>query len=221
MIHQRFRQDYAGEFVVLHTTFRGGIKIQQREWIENPIQNQHISGRAAIILSERFRDRFDHRKLEHHRGGLLGSNRLQTYSTGDIWKSMRLDFYVTTDQQQLSDIAGTSYGDDTVVYSDRRGVLAHPGTFFLTPYSVRLSDPAAAMYLACFDQHRELYVLGADRDLQCNQRSWIDDINSVMRCYYDCQFYFVGTESMMPDAWRQQTNFRVLDYRRFVTHCDI
>lgn len=221
MILQRFRQDYAGEFVVLHTTFRDGVKIQQREWIENPIVNQHISGRAAIILSDRFRDRFDHCRLEDHRGGLHGSKRLQTYATGDIWKSMRLDFYITTDQQQLADIADTDYGDNTVVYSDRRGVLSHPGQFFLVPYSVRLSDPAAAMYLACFDQHKELYILGADRDLECQQKSWVDDIASVMRCYYTCQFYFVGTASMMPEVWRQQTNFSVMNYRRFVTHCDI
>lgn len=221
MIQQRYRQDYTGEFLVLHTTFRDGVKIQQREWIDNPIVNQHISGRAVIILSERFRNRFDHRKLEHHRGGLRGSKRLQTYATGDVWRSMRLDFYVTTDQQQLSDITSAGYGNDTVVYSDRRGVLAHPGEFFLTPYSTRLSDPATAVYLACFDQHREVYVLGADRDLECAARSWIDDIAAVMRCYDACQFYFVGTKPMMPDAWKKLANFHDMDYRRFVTHCDV
>ena len=52
----RYRQDYAGEFVILETRWTKGKKVERREWIENPIQNQHISGRAVCIGSNEGRD---------------------------------------------------------------------------------------------------------------------------------------------------------------------
>ena len=72
MIHARYRTDYEGEFVVLDTVFRGGKKIQRREYIENPIINQHISGRAVIIGAGPSARPDVVRLLARHRGGLLG-----------------------------------------------------------------------------------------------------------------------------------------------------
>ena len=46
---ERYRTDYDGEFVIVSNTIKNGKKHQEREWIENPIENQHISGRAAVI----------------------------------------------------------------------------------------------------------------------------------------------------------------------------
>jgi hypothetical protein len=51
MITQRFRKDYTGEFIVINTAWAGGRKRTQREWVPNPIENHHISGRAACIGS--------------------------------------------------------------------------------------------------------------------------------------------------------------------------
>lgn len=221
MINPRYRRDYMGEFIVLHTTFRDGQKIQEREWVDNPIVNQHISGRAAIIVSDVDFDRFDYTMLEYHRGGLRGTKRLQTYATGDIWRDLKLNFYVSTQQEQLEAIAATDYGDDTVVYTDRRRVLQFPGQFFLIPYAPMISDPATAMYLAAFDGHQEIFVLGANRELKFVEPKWQQHITEVMRSYYHCMFYFVGVESNMPAEWRSQKNFRCLTHRNFVTHCDV
>lgn len=221
MINQRFRKDYVGEFVVLRTTFRSGTKIQEQEWINNPIINAHTSERAAVILGDRFINKFNHKKLEKHKGGLKGSKRLQTYGTGDAYKSLKLDFCVTTDIDHLDGIVQTSYDEHTVVYSDQKRVMSYQNKLFLIPYCVRLCDPALALYLACFDQHQEIYVLGADKDLPCRQPGWDRQLAEVMRCYDNCQFYFVGTESMMSDFWRRCANFHTMDYRKFVSHCDI
>jgi len=70
MMQQRRRQDYPGEFIITRTTFRDGRKIQEREWIDNPIVNQHISGRAAVIATADDRERFDHARLQYHRAGV-------------------------------------------------------------------------------------------------------------------------------------------------------
>ena len=46
---ERYRTEYDGEFVIVSNIVKEGKKLQEREWIENPIKNQHISGRAAVI----------------------------------------------------------------------------------------------------------------------------------------------------------------------------
>ena len=74
----RYRTDYAGEFVITETRWAGGRKNETREWIVNPIENHHISGRAACIGTDIDHWRFDYTRLARHRGGLLGSKKLQT-----------------------------------------------------------------------------------------------------------------------------------------------
>ena len=49
---EKHRQDYDGEHILIKTTFQNGKKVEQREWMENPITNQHISGRAAVISGD-------------------------------------------------------------------------------------------------------------------------------------------------------------------------
>ena len=65
----KFRADYAGEFVVVESRWSGGHKQEKREWIENPIENQHISGRAACIGSSVDQYLFDYTRLQRHRSG--------------------------------------------------------------------------------------------------------------------------------------------------------
>lgn len=220
MISQRYRSDYTGEFVVRRTTFRDGVKIQDREWIPNAIENHHISSRAAVLVGDTDRSRFDYARLQHHHGGLRGNKKLQTYGTAMTWQHLRLDFYVTTDSIVLAMIDHSDYSQDTVVYTDRRRVLEFPQKFFLVPYCPLIADPALAMYLAAFDGHREIFVLGAvqhqDRNLD-----WQHHVLEVIQCYSTCQFYFVGVEAAMPMSWRSQPNFDSMTVRRFVTHCDI
>ena len=220
MISQRYRRDYHGEFVILRTTFRDGVKIQDREWIPNAIENHHVSGRAAILIGDTDRSRFDYTKLQHHHGGLRGSQRLQTYGTSVTWQHLSLNFYVNTDSMTLAMIDRADYTQNTVVYTDRRRVLEFPKKFFLVPYCPLIADPALAMYLAAFDGHREIFVLGAAQH-QDRDPAWQQHVLEVMQCYYACQFYFVGTEAAMPVSWRSQPNFRSMPVRSFVTHCDI
>lgn len=220
MITQRYRRDYIGEFVILRTTFRDGVKVQDREWIPNSIENHHISNRAAVLVSDTDRSSFDYAKLQNHHGGLRGNKSLQTYGTGVTWQHLALDFYVTTDSLTLAMIDHAKYTENTVIYTDRRRVLEFAQKFFLVPYCPLIADPALAMYLAAFDGHTEIFVLGAV-DYQDRNTAWQQHVLEVMQCYYTCQFYFVGAEAAMPVSWRSQPNFVSMPVRRFVTHCDI
>ena len=39
----RYRIEYDGEYVIVDNTIRDGKRHQQREWIENPIQNKFLT----------------------------------------------------------------------------------------------------------------------------------------------------------------------------------
>lgn len=220
MIQNRVRQDYPGEFVILRTTFRAGQKIQEREWIDNPIKNQHVSGRAAVIASLQHQQKFDPERLQRHRGGLHGNLRLQTYGCGKVWQHMRLNFWVGTDRDELALLRSTTYGDDTVIYTNSRQVINNPGDFFLIPLNPKLVDAATAAYLAAFDGHREVFILGTNRDLDFGE-NWERDFNAVFAAYQNTKFYLVGVGSSQPELWRRNRNVSCMSYRKFVTFCDI
>lgn len=221
MIEARYRRDYAGEFVVINTDIRRGIKTQKREWIANPIQNQHISGRAAVIGSAVDQERFDYTKLERHRGGLQGKKRLQTYASGNIWQHMRLDFYCTTDRVQATLLQEANYQDRSAVHSSARLCMIYPNQFYLIPFQPAINDVAAAIYLAAFDGHQEIYLLGYNQDTPGNTRRWQQDVLEVVLAYQTHQFVVVGAVSNVPDAWREAENIECWDYRKFVTYCDV
>lgn len=221
MITERYRRDYDGEFVILKTQYRDGKKTQEREWVANPITNQHISGRAACIGSSVDHSRFDYTRLQRHRGGLKATKTLQTYGTRDVWQQMRLNFYMTSDQNILAEIKNTPYGDDTVCYANPKGVMAFPGEYFLCPYSPALPDEAMIVYLACFDGHSEVYLLGLTDETPGHAKGWVPAVNRVMQTYSKVDFYVVSTPTVVPRLWRNNVNCHNLNYRDFVSRCDI
>lgn len=219
----RYRTDYEGEFVVLDTVFRGGKKIQRREYIENPIVNQHISGRAVIIGAGPSARPDVVRLLAHHRGGLLGKKRLQTYGAEGVWRIMRLDFCVENNASELKDMIDQKYTENTVVYTRVKNCLAMPGEFFIVPYGVRLDPIAQAAYLAAFDGHQEVFLVGVDgvtSNLASNPQV-ISDLNQVFAAYGSTQFRLV-TDGAQPHAvWLHNRNVEAWDYQKFISYCDV
>lgn len=221
MNQAQYRRDYAGEFVIIETKFVNGEKQQTREWIENPITNQHISGRAAVIGSRVDQNRFDYTCLQRHRGSLLGKKRLQTYASGQLWTDMPYDFFVTADIDQISGILKNQYDQDNIVYSTARHCISNPGHFYLVPFSPYLDQLALAVYLAAFDQHREVFLLGYNCDTPALEKNWQHHVNQIFATFRSTEFYLVGTTANMPNAWRQNRNVSTIDYRRFVSVCDV
>lgn len=221
MLQQRFRRDYDGEFVILETRLVNGVKKERREWIPNLIINDQISGRAAVIGSRYDQDRFRHQRLANHKGGLLGSKRLQTYGAGDIWEDMHLDFYVCTNRKRLAKILTTNYDETTVIYSNANLVMDHPNRIYPTPYSPYLTDEALAAYLACFDGHTEVFLLGFNIEHAWDDKMVIPDMITVMQTYTGVRFVSIGTPSAQPPEWLELPNFETMTVRQFVTYCDV
>jgi len=192
-IQQKLRSEYDGEFVLTRTTIRDSLKDQHREWVENPIVNQHISGRAAVLGSDTdHMELFDYKHLLRHRGGLLGSKRLQTYGCNKVWKVMPVQFYVSTNQEDLAEIQETEYYQDNIVYTSTGTVLKNPQQFYLVPHSPFVSDLALAVYLAAFDSHQEIFLLGYNKDVNVNDANWIGDVSKVIGTYAQTKFWLVG-----------------------------
>lgn len=221
MITKRYRSDYKGEYVVTTTNLQDGNRKQGRVWIPNLVENDHVSKRAAVIGSNMDKKKFNYAILQRHRGGLMGNLRLQTYGTGTIWQDMRLDFYAGTDKNELQNLAATDYADTTVVLTSTSHCVANPGKFFIVPYLPMLDDVALPLYLACFDGHTEVFMIGYNSGMPRGTLTWETDVLSVFQIYDNVQFTIVGNHFSAPDSWRNCTNVQSMDYRRFISYCDI
>jgi hypothetical protein len=217
----RYRTDYAGEVVILETRWGAGKQEEVREWIPNPIENHHLSGRAACIGSDLDRWQFDYTRLQRHRGGLLGSKKLQTYGTGPIAQQMRLDFAVETNTDGLNKILETAYQRDNIVYTTARNCIANPGEFYLIPYKPRLIDMIVAVYLAAFDGHQEVFLLGYTDESPGESLNWESQLAEVFVAYPGVKFYLVGESTRMPDQWVECFNTQVITYPEFISYCDV
>jgi len=217
----RHRSDYPGEFVILESKWSGGKKIETREWIANPIENHHLSGRAACIGSDLDQKHFDYTRLQHHRGGLLSSKKLQTYGTGTVALTMRLDFAIETNVDKLTKLLEIDYQIDNVVYTSPRQCIAYPGEFYLIPMRPRIVDIATLVYLAAFDGHKEIFMLGYTDETKGGHTDWIDQIATVFGAYTGTKFYLVGESTRMPDSWVSCSNAQTMSYRDFIGYCDV
>jgi len=221
-MQERYRSDYDGEFVILRTYFKDGQKLQDKEWIPNPVENQYLSARAAVIGYGQSREKFQVKKLQDHRGGLLGSKRLQTYGAQGCWPELRFDFYVENDQDSLRKLIKHRYMETCTVYSNVKNCIKYPGQFYLTPYNVKLTNIATAIYIAAFDGHKEIFLLGVDGTLENGEFNIKEatSINNVIRTYSNTTFYFV-TDWVGQTWYRNHTNVKTINYNEFVSYCDI
>jgi hypothetical protein len=220
MITQKFRKDYTGEFVITGTAWAGGKKRTQREWIANPIENHHISGRAACIGSPHI-DNFDFRIISKHKGGLLGTKKLQTYGTGEIAKHIRLDFVVEKDDSTLQELIDRDYYKNNIIYTTPRNCIKYPGVFYTIPYNPPVIKQVAAAYIAAFDGHKEIFLLGYHNDAELGHVNWELQLEKVIAEYPMAQFFHVGYAPQTPSGWKNYSNLTQMTYRDFIHYADI
>jgi hypothetical protein len=221
MIQAHYREDYPGEFIVIETRWSGGKKHQSREWVPNPIENQHISGRAACIGSDVDQEKFDYTKLQRHRGGLLSSKKLQTYGAGHVAKQMRLDFAVESDVTNLEELMNLNYHDKNIIYTTTKNCLKYPENFYIVPHRPRSIDPVLAVYLAAFDQHKEIFLLGYNKEVFVDSPDWQQQLDQIFSAYSGVSFFIVGERTNMFPQWFEHANVNHLDHRQFVIYCDV
>jgi len=221
MIIERYRKDYTGEFIITSTSWSGGKKRTKREWMPNPVENHHISGRAACIASPVDQSELDFTILSNHKGGLLGSLKLQLYGVSEIAKMMRLDFVVEKDETPLHELFGLGYYKDNIIYTTPKQCLKHPGMFYVIPYNPPMTKEVVLAYLAAFDGHKEVFLLGYQEDANIGQNNWAEQMNQVMLAYPSTKFVHVSYATQTPGIWKENSNFVQMTYRNFILYCDI
>lgn len=242
-IKQMFRKDYAGEQITTSMTWENGKWNPAKEFIPNRIDNQQISKRAAIIGNGSSREKYELYLLKNHRGGLLGSGALQTYGCNALYRDYKPTFLVATGTEIAEEIANSTYTDEHIVYANAEIVARYPGKFYLIPQDLHYNAGAVAVYLACFDGHKKVYMIGFDGNAGTNHNNniyagtnaydakdqdyadtmWVKTLDAIMDTYPDTEFIRVMPNEMYycPAAWSAKSNFRQIAWRNFALEVDL
>ena len=99
--------------------------------------------------------------------------------------------------------------------------MVYPGAFYLIPHNPKLLDIAQILYLAAFDGHQEIFMLGYNRSTPLQNPNWVDQCRAVMDAYPGVIFYLIGEGTNMFDVWMEANNSKSMTYREFISYCDI
>ena len=242
-IKQVYRSNYAGEKVVTKLTYRGGDWHPETEYIENSVTNTYTTGQAIAIGNGESRLLFDLTHIVNHRGGLFGANRLQTYGCNALYRDFTPDFLIASGDKIIEEISASGYCNDNIVYADGASILKHPGKFYLIPQGIQWDTGSLAAYMACFDGHKKIFLIGYDNyhfpgimnnvykntngyssitDTQ-DGTFWTMSLHKIMSTYTDVEFIKVmpTASEWTPPEITALINFRQIGFRDFVLEADI
>ena len=242
-IKQLYRKDYLGEDIVTTRTYENSKWNAETEYLPNQIVNMQVSNRALIIGNGPSRNEVDLNIAARNTAGLRGKLKLQTYGCNALYRDFAPDFLVAVGADIVSEVAASGYCDTHVVYSSTNGLMNNPGKFYHIPQDPRWNAGTLATYLACFDGHTKIFLLGFDgndtADVNYNvyndtpgypavndtvtESFWVQTMDYIFNLYPDVDFVRVApTEAYrMPDQWRYRTNLRQIDFRQFVLEADL
>jgi len=222
-MEERYRNDYEGEFVIVGVKMVNGKKQQEREFVENPIQIKSISGRATCVSNGVSSTQFQiDRLMLHH--GLLNTLPLNVYTTGSLYNKVHANFHVTFNDAHLHELIDKKLTEDIIVYTSTTQCLKRPGEFFIVPYGYKSTEEAVAAYLAAFDGHREVFLVGYDEytlDGLTRRTKMIETVGQVIKTYSATKFYHVTPEDNVPKEWLPYRNLEAMAVREFISYCDI
>lgn len=219
-----YRSTYAGESIVTELVLSENNWQPETEYVPNRVFNTYTTNQAVAIGNGASREGFDLKLIENHRGGLLATNKLQSYACNMAYKEFTPDFLIATGAENVRNIARSEYPDDHIVYSNAQYVLQYPGKFYLTPQNPAFDAGSLAAYMACFDGHRKVFLLGYDGYGGSSEDTfWIKTLTQVMKTYPETEFVHVGPTKnfRISDELNSYLNFRQTDFRGFVCEADI
>lgn len=240
-IKKMFRKDYAGEQMTTRMIWENNQWNPTNEYIPNRIENQQVSNRAAVIGNGSSRTNYEMYLLKNHRGGMPGA--LQIYGCNALYRDMTPTFLIATGPAICEEIAGTSYHENNIVYANAEIIAKHPGKFYLIPQDLHYNAGALAVYMACFDGHEKIYMIGFDGSAGSNYNNnmyagtscygskeqdytdtlWIKTLSSIMDTYPEVEFIRVmpNAQYYCDSEWASKSNFRQISWREFTLEADL
>lgn len=238
-ITKMYRSEYQGEDILLNTTLRNQTWEYEYETVPSRVENNQISNRAVIIGNGYSRKDFELiGTLQNHFGGGRGERQLQTYGCNALYREFSPHFLVATGKEITDEIAQTDYTFSKIVYTNSASLLKYPGKFYLIPQDPHWNAGTIATYLACFDGHKTIYLLGFDNSAGENLNNnmyagtygyaaananysdlyWIKSMTYIMSLYSDVDFVRVMPNAnwSQPTEWRNLQNYRQIDIKSWV-----
>jgi hypothetical protein len=242
-LKQIYRETYAGENVVTSLTLSDNNWDPVTEHVPNRVFNTHTTSQAVCIGNGESRLGFDLNLIARHRGGILGADKLQSYGCNALYREFPPDFLVAT-SSMVQELAESGYCVSHIVYTNGQHIIDYPDKFYLIPQNPSYNAGAIAAYLACFDGHTKVYLLGYDfnhgveptnniykdtrgyassAEMQDNTKFWAMTLIEVIKTYPAVDFVRVmpTKEYWLPTELQALPNFRQIDTREFVVEADI
>jgi hypothetical protein len=238
-----YRSNYAGENVISTLTLHNGEWNPVTESVPNKVTNNFLTNQAIAIGNGKSRENFELRHIANHKAGVLGVNKLQSYGCNALYRDFKPDFLVATGDDIVKEIANSGYCKDNIVYTTADSVLKYPGKFYLVPQNLQYDAGSLAAYLACFDGHKKVFLLGYDhyQEVEPVNNIYIDTpgypkstdtdcgtffvmtLTQVIKTYSDVEFVrVVPTEGhWMHDDLSQFLNVRQVNFRQFTLEADL
>ena len=238
-----YRSNYAGENVVTSLSLSNNEWAPETEYLPNSVFNTFTTTQAIAIGNGESRLGFDLTHIANHKAGLGGSNRLQSYGCNALYRDFTPDFLVAVGDEMVKELTTSNYCKDNIVYANGEHLIEYPGNFYLVPQNVPYDAGALAVYLACFDGHKKIFLLGYDgyngdepvnnvyKDTNAypmaietqNHAYWAKTLSTVMSTYPEVEFIRVMPVASwaIPPAYSNLINFRQISFRDFTIEADI
>jgi len=223
-LKQIYRSNYAGESIVTELVLEKNEWTPVTEYVPNSVFSTHTTTQAVAIGNGETRAEFDLTHIANHKGGLFAANKLQSYGCNYLYQEFTPDFLVAVDAEKVATIANSGYTADNIVYTNAQYMLDYPGKFYLTPQNPAYDAGALAAYMACFDGHSKVFLLGYDGYTNAPEHTfWVKTLLSVMGVYSNVEFVRVMPTAsyIVADALQRRANFRQIGFRDFVIEADI
>jgi hypothetical protein len=223
-LKQFYRSTYPGENVVTTLSLQNREWLPEAEFIPNSVFNTFTTSQALAIGNGTSREKFELRHIANHKAGFGGSNRLQTYGCNGLYKTFTPDFLIAVGDATVDELAVSGYTDEHIVYVNSQHIQSHPGKFYLIPQNIPYDSGSLAVYMACFDGHKKIYMLGYDsHDSNEYGTFWTKTLSTIMSTYSDVEFIRVMPTASweIPLGFSSLINFRQIGFREFVLEADI
>ena len=243
-INKSYRKSYTGENIVVERHYVDGVWHDTTESVPNAVLNEQISNQAVIIGNGPSRLSFDLNLIKKHHGGLYGARTLQTYGCNALYRDFAPDFLVAIGNQGIiREITLSGYTSDHIVYAHSATMLANPGQYYLIPHDPYTDAGTTAAYIAAFDGHKNIYMLGFDIQDTANYNynvyagtanydtlnttvsdvRWRAEFAEVAKAYKEVDFAFVYPKinHPLPEQFKSLPNVRSINHRTFVLETDL
>jgi hypothetical protein len=244
-INKMLRTEYAGEEIITQAVYENSVWSYNKEETSTSFAFVPKSESAVVLGNGISRSMIDINLLKKERG-FHGSKTLRIYGCNALYRDFDPDFLIVTRDSIAEEIATKNlksgdYCKNNIVYASVKNILDYPGNFHVIPQNPGWNSGAIAAYLACFDGHRKVYLIGhdiidtpgADYNLYTGSNGYNDKSTIgafyetcmliVFKTYSDTDFVFVNKtgKGNFPESWKACLNVRRLGLRDFVLEADI